>query len=564
MLLDLITLHRFSAELHAAWQGSRLHRAGADGEGMSLEVQGAPDHSLQLSFGPPGRIRLGPSPVREEPGDRSLRYLVGARVESVSCQEGDRVLRVRLRRSNPAGDPTYGVLLVMLIPPRYRLCLVGERHGRVLGAWAAEGDRRAPRIGDPRDLQAASERRDSASLEREDWEALLAGPGTIEEALRRSLAGMDRHFVTRLCADAGVAPETALGDCTPAVAEELRRVSRSLREGPHPHAFRWSAGGGWVRVSLLEPVDREGVESFPSVSEALRAPLAEPDRSAPGGGQRARLRRALGLLERRREALQSDLDEAGRVDHLERTAHSLMASGEPAARGPRRLEVADVHDPEASASIVVELERGRSAASQAGRMLKRARRFRRRLEVLPPRLQRLREQLKETRALLDRLEEEGVNQLPEEEMERWERSLGLAKAAGGASPGGERSAHPRRYRTTSGWSVWAGRNNRENDLLTHRLAAQNDLWFHARGYAGSHVILRREGRKDEPSRKTLEEAAAVAAWWSKGRTANKVPVIYTLAKHVSRPRGGSPGLASVRREKSLMVRPGLLPGEEGG
>ena len=56
----------------------------------------------------------------------------------------------------------------------------------------------------------------------------------------------------------------------------------------------------------------------------------------------------------------------------------------------------------------------------------------------------------------------------------------------------------------------------------------------------------------------------MAAYWSKGRTANKVPVIYTLAKHVSRPRGGSPGLASVRREKSLIVRPGLLPADEGG
>ena len=151
-------------------------------------------------------------------------------------------------------------------------------------------------------------------------------------------------------------------------------------------------------------------------------------------------------------------------------------------------------------------------------------------------------------------------------MELWERNLGVSRAGGGPAADGRQDspAHPRRYLTSSGWSVWAGRNNQENDRLTHRMASQNDLWFHARGYSGSHVILRREGRKDEPSRKTLEEAAAVAAWWSKGRTASKVPVIYTLAKYVSRPRGGPPGLASVRREKTLMVRPGLLPGEGGG
>ena len=565
MLLDLITLERFSAELHAAWQGRRLHHVTADRAGVSLEVQGAPAHPLQVSFGPPGRVGLGASPVREELGDRSLRYLVGARVESVSCLEGDRVLQVRLQRNNAGGAPTYGVLHVALIPPRYRLCLVGERHGRVLGAWSGEGDRRAPGVGDHHHHpQAPGSRTDPASMERADWEALLTGPGTLAEALRASLAGMDRHVVARLCADAGVEPERPLGDCGPKAAGALWEAGRRLRREPQHHVFRWNAGGGWVRASLLQPPAREGVERFPSVSEALRAPVAEPGVSPPGGGQRARLRRAVGILERRKAAIESDLDEAGRVDLLERTAHSLMASGEAAARGPGRLEVADVHDP--AATIVVELEPGGSAAAQAGRMLRRARRFRRRLEVLPPRLERLGAQLRETRALLDRFQEDGGNQMSEKEMERWEQGLGLGGAGAGAAPSGQQrsSAHPRRYRTSSGWSVWAGRNNRENDLLSHRLAAQNDLWFHARGYSGSHVILRREGRKDEPSRQTLEEAAAVAAYWSKGRTANKVPVIYTLAKHVSRPRGGSPGLASVRREKSLIVRPGLLPADEGG
>ena len=123
-------------------------------------------------------------------------------------------------------------------------------------------------------------------------------------------------------------------------------------------------------------------------------------------------------------------------------------------------------------------------------------------------------------------------------------------------------ARPRRYRTTSGWCVWAGRNNKENDTLTHRLAAQNDYWFHAHGYAGSHVLLRREGHTQEPDKRTLEEAAAVAAYWSKGRTASKVPVVYTMAKFVSKPRGAPPGLAVMKREKTIMVRPELIPEDD--
>jgi predicted ribosome quality control (RQC) complex YloA/Tae2 family protein len=87
------------------------------------------------------------------------------------------------------------------------------------------------------------------------------------------------------------------------------------------------------------------------------------------------------------------------------------------------------------------------------------------------------------------------------------------------------------------------------------MAAQNDMWFHAHGYPGSHVILKREGRKDEPSKQTLEEAAAIAAFWSKGKSAKKVPVVYTLAKYVSKPRGGAPGQAVLKREKTLIVEP---------
>jgi predicted ribosome quality control (RQC) complex YloA/Tae2 family protein len=93
------------------------------------------------------------------------------------------------------------------------------------------------------------------------------------------------------------------------------------------------------------------------------------------------------------------------------------------------------------------------------------------------------------------------------------------------------------------------------------MAAQDDVWFHAQGYSGSHVVLRRAGRKDEPSSRTLHEAAAVAAYWSKGRTARKVAVVYTAVRYVTKPKGSAAGLAVLRREKTLMVAPALLPQE---
>jgi len=117
----------------------------------------------------------------------------------------------------------------------------------------------------------------------------------------------------------------------------------------------------------------------------------------------------------------------------------------------------------------------------------------------------------------------------------------------------------RRFELPGGWEVLVGRSNRENDIVTHRLARPADLWFHARGAAGSHVVLRTGGHSDPPSRRILEQTAAIAAYHSKARTSAMVPVVYTEKRYVRKPRKAPPGVAVCMREKVLMIEPGLPP-----
>jgi predicted ribosome quality control (RQC) complex YloA/Tae2 family protein len=132
------------------------------------------------------------------------------------------------------------------------------------------------------------------------------------------------------------------------------------------------------------------------------------------------------------------------------------------------------------------------------------------------------------------------------------------------SPGAHRSIRLRTLVTSDGWTIWVGRSNSENDLITHRLSQPHDLWFHVVGVPGSHVILRRPTRTAVPKPRTLEEAAATAAYFSKARKLSRVPVIYTERKFVSKPRRGKPGQALATRERELLVRPMLLKGGETG
>ena len=111
-------------------------------------------------------------------------------------------------------------------------------------------------------------------------------------------------------------------------------------------------------------------------------------------------------------------------------------------------------------------------------------------------------------------------------------------------------SHPRRYRTPSGFELLVGRNNRQNDHLTFRLAGDYDLWFHAQEIPGGHVLLRLEpgAVADEAD---LQFAADFAAYYSRARQSDLVPVVYTEPKHVYKPKGAKPGIAIYKQERVL-------------
>lgn len=116
-----------------------------------------------------------------------------------------------------------------------------------------------------------------------------------------------------------------------------------------------------------------------------------------------------------------------------------------------------------------------------------------------------------------------------------------------------KAGQPRRYTSPDGFTVWAGRNAGQNHRLTFGKAAPNDIWLHARGVPGAHVVI--ATAEGEPPESTLEWAAGVAAYFSKRRSEAWVEVIVTRKKHVRAIKGAPPGMVSVRREKTVRIAP---------
>ncbi|NJO40396.1 MAG: fibronectin/fibrinogen-binding protein [Cyanobacteria bacterium RU_5_0] len=111
-----------------------------------------------------------------------------------------------------------------------------------------------------------------------------------------------------------------------------------------------------------------------------------------------------------------------------------------------------------------------------------------------------------------------------------------------------------RYRTPNGFEILIGRNNRQNDQLTFRLAGDYDLWFHTQEIPGSHVLLRLEPGT-APDDTDLQFTADLAAFYSRARQSDRAPVVYTEPKQVFKPKGAKPGIAIYKQERVIWGEP---------
>ena len=113
------------------------------------------------------------------------------------------------------------------------------------------------------------------------------------------------------------------------------------------------------------------------------------------------------------------------------------------------------------------------------------------------------------------------------------------------------TSNPFHYLSSDGFHIYVGKNNYQNDELTFKFANGGDWWFHAKGIPGSHVVLKTEG--NEVPDRAFEEAAALAAFYSKGKQQDKVEIDYLQRKNVKKPAGAKPGFVVYYTNYSMMI-----------
>ncbi len=144
----------------------------------------------------------------------------------------------------------------------------------------------------------------------------------------------------------------------------------------------------------------------------------------------------------------------------------------------------------------------------------------------------------------------------------WDTWLAIAdrlnkERVSAAPAAAERETDRRRLRSIriDGREVFIGRNGRENDEVTFRIAGPDDFWLHVADYSGSHVVIRNPNRDKEPDPNILTKAAQLAAFYSQARNSSKVEVHYTRRKNIVKPKRAKPGMVRLLEFKSISVEP---------
>ena len=442
----------------------------------------------------------------------------------------------------------------------------------------------------PPALQDAIPRLDEAFEQWQETVALI--PGTIARQLVKSYRGVSSALALELVESAGLDPLLPNDRLDLAQWKHLFTQWQAWLNCIHEQRFlpRRTATGytvwGGKKRSELEGESRSSVQSVQEIVAAYYQ--QENDRYEFQNLYQQITQKLKGILHKyhqKAQIFQSRLTESTEADRYRVQGDLLMAHLHEWEPGLKQMELLDF---ETGVPVSIPLDPEKNAAQNAQYLYKQHQKLKRAKEAILPLLSHLQihldylEQVEQSlqslseyqdkadllilKEIADELKEQGYwgkpvqavsgrkERIKDKAKGKKERSLGATSKATSRDPIRTSQTDFHRYHSPSGYEVLVGRNNRQNDQLSFRVATEYDLWFHTQEIPGSHVLLRLPPGS-QPETIDLQYVANVAAYHSRAHQSEQVPVVYTLPKYVYKPKGNPPGLVIYKQEKVLWGKP---------
>lgn len=333
------------------------------------------------------------------------------------------------------------------------------------------------------------------------------------------------------------------------IEEFVRTMSEEMKENPD---FRLLENG---ETSLLsrEMLPLKTKQHFDSVNDLIRYRYKNYSKSQRLKQKKSTLIKNLKRKIKRTKSGLKNLYQADkgleRAEKYEQWGHILMANAHLEVRNQDEIELDDLY--QEGESVTIPLDPEKDLAENAQRYYQKSNNAEQSYEEALKRIPKMEKEQEKAEKILDEVEQ--ITDLWDfiDWEEEHEEEL---KDYRGQNSSKEEENLPFHTLEIQDYPVWIGKNAKSNDALIQK-AHKEDVWMHARGVAGSHLIIRMGNEKSMPSKKILLEAASYAAYNSKAKGAELVPVIITKKKYVRKPNGAPAGAVLVDKEEVEMVSP---------
>ena len=224
------------------------------------------------------------------------------------------------------------------------------------------------------------------------------------------------------------------------------------------------------------------------------------------------------------------------------TAHMHLIN-----QGDSQIEVVDYYNPNQN-KVIIELNQDKSPSENAQQYFTKYRKLQTSKKMAEKELNKTKQEIDYLNQLLQQLEQANEDDIEEIRDELREEGYLRRQRKKRKVP---KQPSPEQFISSDGTIIYVGKNNKQNEYVTHHLAHREDLWLHTKQIPGSHVVI----RSTNPNEETIKEAAQLAAYYSKARHSSSVPVDYTKIKYVKKPKGAKLGFVTYDQQKTIYITP---------
>ena len=570
MAFDGVTIASVVSELKSRLIGGRLYKIAQPEEDELLLTIRQPSGQYRLLLSANASLPLiyltennKPSPLSAPNFCMLLRkHLHNGRITGITQPGLERIVRIDIEHLDEMGDLCHKTLVVEIMGKHSNIIFCDEDNmiiDSIKHVSAAVSSLREVLPGKPYFVAQTQDKLDALSTDSKVFrQALIAKPQPVYKAIYGSFTGISPILAQELCHRAGVdadLPTAGLGEddwrTLSAAFEELTGAVCGNRFSPCI-AYTGRQPVEFAALTLtLYTKGEDSLRTYDSISALLENYYAEKNTLTRIRQKSADLRRIVQTaLERnikKYDLQMRQIKDTGKRETYRIYGELLNTYGYSAAPGAKSLEAVNYYDNE---TVNIPLDPTLSATENAKKYFDKYGKMKRTYEALTKLTKEVKEEIDHLESIGTALDiaqkEEDLVEIKEELTES-----GYIRRKGGGKKQ-KVTSRPFHYISGDGFHMYVGKNNYQNDQLTFQFATGNDWWFHAKHMPGSHVVVKLGNAKELPDR-TFEEAARLAAYYSKGREQEKVEIDYIQKKHVKKPGGAKPGFVVYYTNYSMTI-----------